>query len=261
MSEVRDSVRFLGKVAIVTGAARGIGLSIATRFLREGASVLLADMSDGDLSSCAKELPSALAERALPARADVSKEEDVAKMVETAVARFGRVDILVNNAGISPKHRCRKAPVEEMQIAEWRQVLDVNLTGAFLCCRACLPHMRSANWGRIVNIASQAGRTKSEIAGAHYAASKAGMMALARTLAAEVGRAGITVNSIAPGRIETPMAAMAGAAVNEAYMARIPVGRLGSVDDIAAAAAYLASEEAGFVTGITLDVNGGAFMI
>ncbi|TIV27106.1 MAG: SDR family oxidoreductase, partial [Mesorhizobium sp.] len=148
-----------------------------------------------------------------------------------------------------PKHGGRKATVEEMLAVEWRQVLEVNLTGAFLCCRACLPHMRAAKWGRIINIASVAGRTKTEIAGAHYAASKAGMMALARTLAVEVGSANITVNSIAPGRIETPMAAAAGAELNQAYVASIPVGRLGTGDDIAAAVAYLASEDAAFLTG------------
>jgi 3-oxoacyl-[acyl-carrier protein] reductase len=121
--------------------------------------------------------------------------------------------------------------------------------------------MKANGWGRIVNIASQAGRTRTDIAGAHYAASKAGMMGLARTLAVEVGKDGITCNSIAPGRIETPMAAEAGAAVNAAYLTRIPVGRLGTPDDVAAAVAFLASDEAGFISGVTLDVNGGAFMI
>jgi 3-oxoacyl-[acyl-carrier protein] reductase len=148
-----------------------------------------------------------------------------------------------------------------MSEEEWRKVLDINLTGAFLCSKACLPIMREKGWGRIINIASQAGRTRSDIAGAHYAASKAGMMGLARALAGELGMAGITVNSIAPGRIMTPMAQEAGEAANTAYLARIPVGRLGTPDDVAAAVAFLVSDEAGFISGITLDVNGGAFMI
>ncbi|MFK0692098.1 SDR family oxidoreductase [Mesorhizobium sp. IMUNJ 23033] len=261
MDQTSQATAFAGKVALVTGAARGIGLAIATRLLNAGAEVVLADLSESDLNASVSTLSSNCSGRALAVRVDVSKDADVTRMVEAAAARFGRVDILVNNAGISPKHGGRKATVEEMLAAEWRQVLEVNLTGAFLCCRACLPHMRAAKWGRIINIASVAGRTKTEIAGAHYAASKAGMMALARTLAVEVGSMNITVNSIAPGRIETPMAAAAGAELNQAYVARIPVGRLGTGEDIAAAVAYLASKDAAFLTGVTLDVNGGSFMI
>lgn len=260
MNQTSQETPFAGKVALVTGAARGIGFAIATRFIDAGADVVLADLSESDLNASISTL-SDYTGRALAVRANVSKDTDITRMVEAAAARFGRIDILVNNAGISPKHGGRKATVEEMLAAEWRQVLEVNLTGAFLCCRACLPHMRAAKWGRIINIASVAGRTKTEIAGAHYAASKAGMMALARTLAVEVGSANITVNSIAPGRIETPMAAAGGAELNQAYVARIPVGRLGTGEDIAAAVAYLASEDAAFLTGMTLDVNGGSFMI
>jgi len=177
------------------------------------------------------------------------------------LAAFGGVDILVNNAGISPKHDGRKAPVARMGTEEWQRVLDVNLTGAFLCARACLPGMMERRWGRIVHIASQAGRTRSELSGAHYGASKAGLASLARTLACEVGELGITVNSVAPGRIDTPMAQTVSPEVNERYRAGIPVRRFGTPDDVAAAVSYLASEHAAFVTGVTLDVNGGAFMI
>jgi 3-oxoacyl-[acyl-carrier protein] reductase len=222
--------------------------------------VVLFDLDEKETRAAAQSLdPSG--ETAIAATGDVSSNADVQEMVQAIGKRYGRIDILVNNAGISPKHNGRKAAVEDMSEEEWRKVLDVNLTGAFLCSKACLGVMRNNGWGRIVNIASQAGRTKSEIAGAHYAASKAGMMGLARTLAAEVGMAGITVNSIAPGRIMTPMAQEVGEDANNAYLARIPVGRLGTPEDIAAAVAFLASEEAGFISGITLDVNGGAFMI
>lgn len=252
--------RFSNRVVVVTGAGRGIGLGIARRFLQEGANVVLGDTQADSLTEAIRSLGE-LGTAARPVLCDVSRADDVARLIATTEKHFGGVSILVNNAGISPKHQGLKALVEVMDEDEWRKVLDINLTGAFLCSRACLPHMKANGWGRIVNIASQAGRTRTDIAGAHYAASKAGMMGLARTLAVEVGKDGITCNSIAPGRIETPMAAEAGAEVNAAYSTRIPVGRLGTPDDVAAAVAFLASEEASFISGVTLDVNGGAFMI
>lgn len=249
-----------GGAVVITGAARGIGFGIARRFLEEGAKVILSDTQEESLQEAISSL-GPLAEQARTVVCDVSRADHVAGLMEAVQHYFGGVSVLVNNAGISPKHAGLKASIADMSEAEWRQVLDINLTGAFLCARAALPLMQAAGWGRIINIASQAGRTRTDIAGAHYAASKAGMMGLARTLAVEGGKYGITANSIAPGRIETPMAAVAGAAVNVEYLTRIPVGRLGTPADVAAAVAFLASDEAGFISGITLDVNGGAFMI
>lgn len=251
--------RFAQEVVIVTGAGRGIGLAIAQRFLDEGAQVVIADNQAEILEQAQATLGAP--ERVLGLLCDVSRPDDARRLAEQALLRFGPVGVLVNNAGISPKHAGLKAPIAEMDEAEWRRVLDINLTGAFLCSQACLAQMKQRGFGRIVNIASQAGRTRTDIAGAHYAASKAGMMGLTRVLATECGRDGITANAIAPGRIESAMAAEAGAAVNAAYLERIPVGRLGTPQDIAAAAAFLASKDAGFISGATLDVNGGAFMI
>jgi 3-oxoacyl-[acyl-carrier protein] reductase len=248
------------RVAVVTGARRGIGFAIARRLHENGANVVLFDLNEEETRAAAHSLdPSG--KSVMACIGDVSQTADVQAMAKVAKDTFGGIDILVNNAGISPKHDGKKAAVEEMMEDEWRKVLDVNLTGAFLCSRACLPAMRETGWGRIVNIASQAGRTRSEIAGAHYAASKAGMMGLARALASEVGMAGVTVNSIAPGRIVTPMSSGAPEEINKAVMARIPVGRLGTPEDVAAAVAFLASDDAGFISGATLDVNGGFFMI
>lgn len=248
------------QVVLVTGAAQGIGLGVARRFLAEGARVVLADVSEQALEDTRTTLKKQF-ERFMTLRADVSCEDQVQFLIQRASERFGPVNVLVNNAGISPKHAGVKAPVRSMSSEEWSRVIDVNLKSAFLCTKLCLPGMIERKWGRIVNIASQAGRTRSDVAGAHYAASKAGMMALARTVGCEEGLSGVTVNSIAPGRIDTPMARVAGEQLNDEYKKRIPVGRLGTVDDIAAAALFLASDEAGFITGVTLDVNGGNFMI
>ncbi|WP_342641757.1 SDR family NAD(P)-dependent oxidoreductase [Rhodoligotrophos ferricapiens] len=247
-----------GRVALVTGAARGIGLSIAERLAKEGACTVLVDVI-AELDQAVSRLRSA-GLNVHAARTDISREDEVKALVADVVARHGSLDILVNNAGISPKHDGRKALVEDTALDEWQAVLAVNLTGPFLLCRHAVPLMRKRGWGRIINMSSQAGRTRSQIAGSHYAASKAGLIGFSRTLAAEVGPAGITVNCIAPGRIETPMAAMAGADVNRAYVTQIPVARIGTPDDIAAAVAFLASDEAGFITGATIDVNGGHFM-
>lgn len=248
------------RTAIVTGAGRGIGIGIARRLLEGGAQVALVDIDANALQTALGDLGS-LAQFALAIPCDVSDADAVVELVDRTIGMFGKVDILVNNAGISPKHDGRKAQVAQMSIEEWRRVLDVNLTSSFLCARACLPTMLARKWGRIVNISSQAGRTRSELSGAHYGASKAGMASLARTLACEVGRSGVTVNAVAPGRIMTPMAETVSQEVNEKYMANIPVGRFGTPEDVAAAVCFLASDDAGFITGTTLDVNGGAFMI
>jgi 3-oxoacyl-[acyl-carrier protein] reductase len=251
-------MRHEGKVALVTGAARGIGYSIAERLAREGAKVVMADRLDL-IQQSVEELRSQGLE-VDGRRADISDPDVPQALVDDIMARHGRLDILINNAGIAPKHDGKKAFVEETSIEEWADVLAINLTSVFLFCRAVVPIMRKSGWGRIVNMSSVAARSKSDISGSAYCASKAGVIGFSRVLAAEVGGAGICVNSIAPGRIMTPLAAVAGEEVNNRYISLIPVGRLGEPDDIASVASFLASDDAAFVTGAVIDVNGGSFM-
>jgi 3-oxoacyl-[acyl-carrier protein] reductase len=247
-----------GRVALVTGAARGIGLGIAERLAQDGAHVVLSDVLP-EVHEAAERLRKAglLADAEVGSVADEAWARSVVQGIE---ARHSRLDILVNNAGISPKRDGKKYPVQDTPLAQWNEVLAVNLTGAFLLCREAVPGMTNRGWGRIIMISSQAARTRADIAGSAYAAAKAGMIALSRVLASEVGKAGVTVNCIAPGRIESPMQAVAGEEATREYVNRIPVGRIGKPADIAATVAFLASDEASFITGATIDVNGGYFM-
>lgn len=246
------------RIALVTGAARGIGAALAERLASDGLKVILADVLDS-----VEDTAAALRNKALDAegaKVDLADLNSIEPFVASLLARHGRLDVVVNNAGISPKHNGLRAPIEETSLDEWQSVIDINLTACFLLTKATLPSMKANRWGRFVNMASQAGRTRSQVAGSHYSASKAGLIGFTRTLAGEVGAFGITANCIAPGRIDTPMASEAGSEVNARYLSAIPVGRIGTPDDVGAAVSYLASDSAGFVTGICLDLNGGHFM-
>ena len=247
------------KVALVTGAARGIGAAVAAKLAALGHPVVLADVI-GEVEATAAALRAA-GHQARAITLDVADEAAVAAMPAVLGDWWERLGIVVNNAGISPKGpdgRARK--VREMPAEEWRRVLAVNLTGAFLVSQACIPPLRARHWGRIIMMTSQAARAKSQIAGAHYAAAKTGLMGFARSLAVELGPDGITVNSIAPGRIDTPMARGAAAGANEAFAANIPLGRVGTPEDVAEVAGFLASDAAAYLTGATLDVGGGSYM-
>jgi 3-oxoacyl-[acyl-carrier protein] reductase len=243
------------RVALVTGAGRGI----AARLAAIGHPVVLADVIP-EVEAAAAALREA-GQRARAIRLDVADEAAVAALPLALGEDWPRLGVVVNNAGISPKGpdgRARR--IRDMPAEEWRRVLEVNLTGAFLVSQACLPPLRARRWGRIVMITSQAARAKSQIAGAHYAAAKTGLMGFARSLAVECGPDGITVNSIAPGRIDTPMAQAAGTGMNEAFLAGVPLGRAGTPLDVAEVVAFLASDAAGYLTGTTIDVGGGSFM-
>lgn len=239
------------KVAVITGAAQGIGRAIAEKLAATGHRLALLDVKG--LDAVADALPGSLA-----LRCDVADPASVEDCVGRIAAEWGHVDVLVNNAGISPSHGGRSLPVEETDIDEWHRVIAVNLTGTFLMCRAVLPVMKPCGWGRIVNFSSQGGRMRSRLSGAHYGATKAGVIGFTRVLAGQVGAHGITANCIAPGRIVTPQSE--GFGDKGTYTDDIPVGRIGETDDIVAGVEYLISERAAFVTGTVLDVNGGFFM-
>lgn len=241
------------KVAVVTGAARGIGFGVAQRLAGLGHRVALLDLDPEALEVARDRIPGALA---IPT--DVASEAAVRAAFARIVAEWGAVQILVNNAGICPAHGGRSLPVEEMDLDEWRRVLDVNLTGTFLCSRAALPGMKAAGWGRIINFSSMGGRMRSLLSGAHYASTKAGVIGFTRVLAGQLGRSGVTANCIAPGRIETDQSDSFGNL--EPFLAQLPLGRLGSTDDIAAGVEYLVSDGAAYVTGTVLDINGGHYM-
>lgn len=241
------------KVAIVTGAAQGIGQGLAVRLSALGHQVVMLDVNADRLARTAQELRGSLA-----LRCDVADQSSVEAAVEQVDRAYGRIDILINNAGISPSHEGRSLPVEDTAIEEWHRVIAINLTGTFLMCRSALPIMKRGTWGRIVNFSSQGGRMRSKLSGAHYGATKAGIIGFTRVLAGQVGVNGITANCIAPGRIITPQSE--GFGDKTSYTDDIPVGRLGDTGDIVAGVEYLISEHAGFVSGTVLDVNGGYFM-
>lgn len=247
------------RTAVVTGAGRGIGAGITRTLLDAGLRVVAADVDEQALAELAEEFAGA-ADRLLVHRGDIADPQVWDDLVVAAHDRFGPVSVLVNNAAISPKRNGQRVPSHEMALSEWDRVLAVNITGAFLGFQATIGDMRQQGWGRIVNIASTAAQQGARVASIHYGVSKAGIIGLTRTLAWEYGGAGITVNAIAPGRILTPMAAGVSDEVNERMLAAIPVRRYGYPEDVAGAVAYLVSDAAGFVTGETLSVNGGAYM-
>ncbi|HUW14985.1 MAG TPA: SDR family NAD(P)-dependent oxidoreductase [Anaerolineae bacterium] len=249
--------RFGGKVAIVMGAGRGMGRAVALLLAKEGARVAVNDINGPAAKAVAEEARQCGAE-AIDVPGDVSDAQDVSRAVEETISRFGRIDILVNNAGISSTTR----PLETIADDEWSKVIDVNLKGVFLFMRAVLPHMKEQRSGKIVNVSSSAGRSVSTFCGAHYTASKAGVLGLSRHAALEAAPFNINVNAVAPGTIDTPMLREDASEELIAEEARnIPLGRLGTEEDEANLVAFLASDEASFITGATIDINGGDLII
>lgn len=242
-------------MALVTGASRGIGRGIALEMAREGADVVVNyNQSKEKAEQVAREIKT-MGRRALLVKADVAKTDQVEQMRTQVVHEFGGVQILVNNAGT---HYHLKS--WEMDRTEWSRVLAVNLDGAFLCCKAFSPEMRARKWGRIINISSIVAFTGTDHE-AHYGASKAAIIGLTKALALELAPYKITVNAIAPGWIETDMTSVNEPGQIKKALELIPVGRFGKPEDIAHAAVFLASDQASFITGQTLHVNGGEAML
>jgi 3-oxoacyl-[acyl-carrier protein] reductase len=249
------------KVALITGANQGIGFAVAQRLAADGMRVLINGRRADAVAEATRKLIDAGSE-AFALAADVSKEDEVARLFAQIESRFGRIDVVVNNAGIAPRLAGRSARVEDTPFENWERTLAVNLSGAFLVSRAAIPLMKRARRGRIINMSSQSGRMYTGFGSAGYAASKAGLIGFSRVLAGELGEYGITVNCVSPGRIKTAMAATFAneQEVDRQYIERTPVRRVGSTADVASAVSYLASDAAAFVTGAVIDVTGGFFM-
>jgi 3-oxoacyl-[acyl-carrier protein] reductase len=245
------------RAAVVTGGARGIGAAIARELARHGVGVLIADIDGEAAARGAAELAADGAE-AIAVACDVTDEASVAAAIERAIKHFGRLDGLVNNAGIL--WRAGPQKVATMSREEWRAVLDVNLDGTFLCSRAALPHMASAGFGRIVNLASLAIRTGGAGGFPHYVAAKTAIAGLTKALAREAAPHGITVNAVAPGIIDTEMLALQPAEVRAELLRTIPLGRIGTPEDVAGVVLCLMSHRFGYVTGVVIDINGGMLM-
>jgi 3-oxoacyl-[acyl-carrier protein] reductase len=242
-----------GRVAFVTGASQGIGRACALRLAKDGAAVALAARNQEKLNELVNEI-AANGGKAAAFALDVMDEEQIKSAIKAAIGRFGKVDILVNNAGIT-----RDQLVMRMKRADWDAVLQTNLTSAYLCTQQVTSSMLKQRWGRIVNITSVFGQM-GQAGQANYAASKAGLIGLTMAVARELGSRNITCNAVAPGFIETAMTEALGDEFKQTAAKQIPLGRVGSVEDIASAVAFLASDEASYITGHVLNVNGGMLM-
>ncbi|MCU0501032.1 MAG: SDR family oxidoreductase [Anaerolineae bacterium] len=244
-----------GRIALITGAGSGIGRAIALTFADAGVSVAVADLNRNTADRVADEIAAADGQ-ALSLPLDVSQPERVTAAVAETVATWDRLDILVNSAGI-----CPLTALADISLAEWNRVLAVNLTGTFLCSQAAFPHLQASPHGRIINISSLAGRTGGVTVGLHYSTSKGGVISMTKALARMLAPSGGTANCIAPGPLDTPMTADWPPENREMLRQQIPLGRLGRAEDVAATALHLASDAGAFITGATLDVNGGIAML
>jgi 3-oxoacyl-[acyl-carrier protein] reductase len=250
---ITENSPFAGKIALVTGASQGIGRACALRLAQGGASLALAARNQAKLKEVAAEILAAGGKAEIFVL-DVANEESIKMTAKAILASFGKVDILVNNAGITKDNLLLR-----MKRADWDDVLTTNLTGTFLLTQALISSMMKARYGRIINVSSVVGRM-GQAGQANYSASKAGLIGFTKSLARELASRGVTANAIAPGYIESPMTDVLDEKQRQAILGHIPLGRIGTDAEVAHAVAFLASEEASYITGHVLDVNGGMFM-
>lgn len=242
------------KVALVTGASRGIGAATALRLANDGCAVAVNYRGSSSEAEAVVKRIESLGRRAIALQADVGDPAEARQLVERAAAELGGLNILVNNAGYS-----QHADLEGLKLGDWERMLRVGLTAAFVCAQAAVPYMKKASWGRIVNVASLRAMTGSDH-GAHYASAKAGIIGLTKSLALELAKHKITVNAVSPGYTRTEMTREALEKHGVEIAKKIPLGRPAEPEEIAAVVAFLASEEASYITGETINVNGGIYM-
>lgn len=250
-TERREAMDLTGKIAIVTGAGRGIGREIALRLAEAGATIVINDVGDPGPAQATVEDIKKLGRPAMSAMGDVSQTADVARIVDMTIAAYGKIDILVNNAGIT-----RDALLIRMQDEDWDKVLAVDLKSVFLCTRAVMRHMIRQRWGRVVSISSIVG-VIGNAGQANYASAKAGIIGFTKAIAKEVASRNVTLNAVAPGFIDTAMTQQLPEEKRQEMAGKIPAGYLGTARDVAEAVAFLASEEARYITGQVLTVDGG----
>lgn len=244
---------FTGRVALITGASRGLGRATAERLHERGASVAVNARDTKRAEAVARELGA----RAFAVPGDIADDAAIASIVQRTLERFGRIDVLVNNAALPFTSR-----FEQISAEEWRRAIEVNLTAPFLLIQAVVPAMKAQGYGRVVNVSSTGGRMVSTLGGAHYTSSKTGLLGLTRAAAKELGRYGITVNAVCPGMIDTELTReSASPEMLEALAKGFPVPRLGTAREVADLICFAASESAGYITGASLDINGGDLMM
>jgi len=247
-------MRLQGKIALVTGASKGIGRQISCFFAREGASLVVTGRNEADLQSLNEEL---MAKDATVAYyvADVTYKADIEGLVAFAKDKYGRIDILVNNAG-----QMFYGGITDITEEDWDKAMSVNLKSQFLCTQALVPIMQENGYGHIIHMSSTGGKSATTITGLNYAVSKAGIMYMTKRLANDLGKYGITVNCISPGTIDTAMSRSFSSEALAAFTKNIPIKRIGTTDDVANLAVFLASDESSYITGEVIDINGGSFI-